>query len=55
MGEQSPRERARDEAAEEVSGAQIRRPWSWREDGRVSYRQGGGHGGLQARKRLGQI
>lgn len=50
MGEQSPWERTRDEAAEEVSSTQIRRPWSWREDGRGSYRQGGGHGGLQARK-----
>ena len=33
---------------QEVSGTQIRSPCSWREDGRGSYRQGGGRGGLQA-------
>ena len=47
MREQSTWERTRDKTAE-VSGTQIRRPWSWREDGHGSYRQGGGRGGLQA-------
>lgn len=56
MGEQSPWERTRDEAAEEVSSAQIERPWSWREeDGRGSLQAGRAMEVLQARKTSGQI